>query len=117
MQVWFQNRRTKWRKKHAAEMASAKKRQEERCTDFDWTADGKEQRLRGGGVALDDDEDDDDDVIYDEDEGDVCVAPRRVDSVYDVIGDVRRAPPPTSGQLLQRNHHVIDAYGQPALVQ
>ncbi|KAJ8682076.1 hypothetical protein QAD02_017868 [Eretmocerus hayati] len=27
--VWFQNRRTKWRKKHAAEMATAKRRQEE----------------------------------------------------------------------------------------
>ncbi|KAG7308988.1 hypothetical protein JYU34_004844, partial [Plutella xylostella] len=27
--VWFQNRRTKWRKKHAAEMATAKRKQEE----------------------------------------------------------------------------------------
>ncbi|KAF7407546.1 hypothetical protein HZH66_002083 [Vespula vulgaris] len=27
--VWFQNRRTKWRKKNAAEMATAKRRQEE----------------------------------------------------------------------------------------
>lgn len=26
--MWFQNRRTKWRKKHAAEMATAKRKQE-----------------------------------------------------------------------------------------
>uniref|UniRef100_A0A3P8UGN0 Homeobox domain-containing protein n=1 Tax=Cynoglossus semilaevis TaxID=244447 RepID=A0A3P8UGN0_CYNSE len=44
--VWFQNRRTKWRKKHAAEMATAKKKQ-----------DSETERLKG---ASENEEDDDD---------------------------------------------------------
>lgn len=33
--MWFQNRRTKWRKKHAAEMATAKRKQEQLGDDGD----------------------------------------------------------------------------------
>ena len=44
--MWFQNRRTKWRKSHAAEMATAKKKQ-----------DSETERLKG---ASENEEDDDD---------------------------------------------------------
>ncbi|KAL8206762.1 UNVERIFIED_CONTAM: Homeobox protein Nkx-6.1 [Gekko kuhli] len=44
--VWFQNRRTKWRKKHAAEMATAKKKQ-----------DSETERLKGASENEDDDDD------------------------------------------------------------
>ncbi|KPJ03440.1 Homeobox protein Nkx-6.1 [Papilio xuthus] len=48
--VWFQNRRTKWRKKHAAEMATAKRKQEELGEECEGDEGGE-----GEGCSDDDD--------------------------------------------------------------
>ncbi|KAK7488741.1 hypothetical protein BaRGS_00020038 [Batillaria attramentaria] len=47
LNVWFQNRRTKWRKKHAAEMASAKKKQEQ-VEDMESTSDIDDDNTNDG---------------------------------------------------------------------
>ncbi|XP_037089991.1 homeobox protein Nkx-6.2-like [Pollicipes pollicipes] len=44
VKVWFQNRRTKWRKRHAAEMATAKRKQEEAVEGTEPGSDSDDER-------------------------------------------------------------------------
>ena len=91
--MWFQNRRTKWRKRHAAEMASAKKRQEERAAEL---------------VADDDDFDDTD--LDNGDESDVTTVDLACVNSPSSQLMAAQVPPSVSGMFCRHNNDIFGSF-------
>ncbi|XP_077353621.1 homeobox protein Nkx-6.1 isoform X2 [Festucalex cinctus] len=90
VKVWFQNRRTKWRKKHAAEMASAKQKH-----------DSQTERLKVSTDLDDDNNNDEDDDDDDDDDYDKPLDPDHAPRHH------RRHEPPHLNGLLHKHALVV----------